>query len=46
MLVVTQPLPKNGGVAEGHGAPEAGQLLRREGKQRKSLEEVRVSMSV
>ena len=27
-LVVTRPLPRDGGMAEYHGAPEAGQLLR------------------
>ena len=28
VVVVTQPLLKDGGMAEDHGAPEAGQLLR------------------
>ena len=28
MLLVTRPLPRDGGVAEDHGAPEAGQLSR------------------
>ena len=26
LLLVTQPLPRDGGMAEDHGAPEAGQL--------------------
>ena len=28
LLLVTQPLPRDGGMAEDHGAPEAGQLSR------------------
>ena len=28
LLLVTQPLPRNRSMAEGHGAPEAGQLPR------------------
>ena len=28
LVVVTQPLPRHGGMAEDHGAPEAGQLRR------------------
>ena len=28
LLLVTQPLPRDGGMAEDHGAPEAGQLPR------------------
>ena len=28
VVVVTQPLPKDGGMAENHGAPEPGQLPR------------------
>ena len=28
LLLVTRPLPRNGGMAEDHGAPEAGQLPR------------------
>ena len=28
VVVVTQPLPRDGGMAEDHGAPEAGQLPR------------------
>ena len=26
VIVVTGPLPRDGGMAEGHGGPEAGQL--------------------
>ena len=44
LLLVTRPLPKDGGMAEEHGAPEAGQLSRvwtrgrrdTEGRQRSS----------
>ena len=28
LLLFTQPLPRDGGMAEDHGAPEAGQLPR------------------
>ena len=28
LLLFTRPLPRNGGMAEDHGAPEAGQLPR------------------
>ena len=28
VVVVTRPLPRDGGMAEDHGAPEAGQLPR------------------
>ena len=28
LLLVTRPLPRDGGMAEDHGDPEAGQLLR------------------
>ena len=28
LLLVTRPLPRDGGMAEDHGAPEAGQLPR------------------
>ena len=28
VVIVTQPLPRDGGMAENHGAPEAGQLAR------------------
>ena len=28
LLLVTRPLPRDGGMAEDHGAPEAGQLTR------------------
>ena len=28
LLLFTRPLPRDGGMAEDHGAPEAGQLLR------------------
>ena len=28
LLLVTRPLPRDGGMAEDHGAPEAGQLSR------------------
>ena len=28
LVVVTRPLPRDGGMAEDHGAPEAGQLRR------------------
>ena len=28
VVVVTRPLPRDGGMAEDHGAPEAGQLSR------------------
>ena len=28
VVVVTRPLPRDGGMAEYHGAPESGQLLR------------------
>ena len=28
VVVVTRPLPRDGGVAEDHGAPEAGKLRR------------------
>ena len=28
LLLFTQPLPRDGGMAEDHGAPEAGQLSR------------------
>ena len=28
LLLITRPLPKDGGMAEDHGAPEAGQLPR------------------
>ena len=28
MLLFTRPLPRDGGMAEDHGAPEAGQLPR------------------
>ena len=28
LLLVTRPLPRDGGMAENHGAPEAGQLSR------------------
>ena len=28
VVVVTRLLPRNGGMAENHGAPESGQLLR------------------
>ena len=28
LLLVTRPLPRDGGMADGHGAPEAGQLPR------------------
>ena len=28
LLLVTQPLPRDGGMVEIHGAPEAGQLSR------------------
>ena len=28
LLLITRPLPRDGGMAEDHGAPEAGQLPR------------------
>ena len=28
LLLITRPLPRDGGMAEDHGAPEAGQLSR------------------
>ena len=28
LLLITRPLRRDGGMAEDHGAPEAGQLLR------------------
>ena len=37
-LLVTQPLPRNGGMAEDHGAPEAGQLPRVWTRSRKETE--------
>ena len=27
LLLITRPLPRDGGMAEDHGAPEAGQLF-------------------
>ena len=38
LLLVTRPLPRDGGMAEDHGAPEAGQLPRVWTKGRKETE--------
>ena len=38
LLLFTRPLPKDGGMAEDHGAPEAGQLPRVWTRGRKEIE--------
>ena len=39
LLLVTRPLPRDGGMAEDHGAPEAGQLPRVWARGRKEIRE-------
>ena len=38
LLLVTRPLPRDGGMADDHGAPEAGQLSRVWTRGRKEIE--------
>ena len=38
VVVVTRPLPRDGGMAKHHGAPEAGQLPKASTRDRKETE--------